>query len=318
MKTNFPKLMLFLVVLFCPCPADTVGQDLWNNNIGHSAWEIALPPGERQRLLALWNSIGDDLKNDKNPFAGTYVKGGYNWGYFLRWSTNKGFVVVPYFDQNLITDYGYGNVKFIDPSQIVFTPDKQLRRGGRGLDEMPRMWTAIWNYLVPVSSLREFGQFHAGRGNFNEFNGPCCEFVPSFLAQRTEGPISATVDPKYLKFIKQPLVAEITSVGRRRIVPQWGYTGQYGSTSLGRTSLTPIRLSIGRQQGVYLNMLFTLVGQPRTQYVQVSRVYQNQSDGYVVRTLNDGKEAEAEEKSLPPVVAGGLVTTNPYGLAKLP
>src|SRR5687768_15033715 len=78
------------------------GELTWRNGIGHSSWDLALEPADRKRMLSLWDSIGEDLKTEKNELAGTFLKGGYNSGYFLRWSVAKGFVVVPYFDQNLI------------------------------------------------------------------------------------------------------------------------------------------------------------------------------------------------------------------------
>ena len=67
-------------------------------------------------MISLWNAIGEDLKTETNPLAGTYAKGGYNSGYFLRWSVRKGFVVIPYLDQDLIDDFGYVEAKVINDS----------------------------------------------------------------------------------------------------------------------------------------------------------------------------------------------------------
>src|SRR4030095_386108 len=161
------------------------GEDLWDNNIGHRAWSIALEPNDRARMISLWNAIGEDLKNEQNKLAGTYVKGGYSSGYLLRWSLRKGFVVIPYFDQNLITDFGYGSVSYVDSSKVIFTPERDLH-GGRGLGKMPREWTALFEYLVPVEMLKDFGEYRAGLGQYNEFNGQCCDFSPDFLVSRMD------------------------------------------------------------------------------------------------------------------------------------
>ena len=161
------KLPIIVLMLFSAVAANgqtaDVGSSGWNNGIGHSAWELALDPQDRKLLLELWNSIGKDLQNNSSKLAGTYVKGGHSWGYFLRWSPNKGFIVIPYFDQNLITDFGYGKVSIADDSDVIFTSERQLK-GGRGLGRMPERWTAILGYLVPVERLAAFGQFGAGLG----------------------------------------------------------------------------------------------------------------------------------------------------------
>src|SRR5262245_5455873 len=146
--------------------AQTAGNpsDTWNNGIGHSAWQFGLDPHEQKLLLELWDSIGKDLEANTQKLPGTYVKGGYSHGYFLRWSPNR-FIVIPYFDQNLITDFGYGKTTIADESEVIFTSQRQLK-GGRGLNRLPERWTAILGYLVPVEKLTEFGQFRAGLGQY--------------------------------------------------------------------------------------------------------------------------------------------------------
>ena len=299
-------------------PDESLGR-LWNNGIGHSSWDLALAPNERSRLLSLWNSIGEDLVTDENPLAGTYVKDGYNSGYFLRWSSRKGFIVIPYFDQNLITNYGYGKVNFVDESEIVFTSEKQLQ-SGRGLGKMPSVWTAIWNYLVPVDELKEFGNFHAGLGEYNEFNGRCCEFQPIFLAtriDRIDKPLSYPVPAKYKKFIKNPITGKIVSVGRKKSVKDWGYQGKLYGEWMEKAILVPVSISVGKMHGVRRNMLFRLIGEPEGwQYLQITSIHNSSAEGYVVRDISaGGKESYSDEggqeKSLTPIRIGMKVTTSP-------
>lgn len=226
---RFPPALKLLTASLLLFPFQTVkSQEAWDNGIGHSSWAVGLEPQERGKMLQLWDSIGEDLKTERNELAGTYVKGGYDAGYFFRWSIRKGYVLVPYFDQNLITDFSFGSVTFVNTSEVIFTPERDLR-GGRSVEKMPRKWTAIGSYFVPVEMLKDFGDFMAGSREFNEFNGQCCEFSPNFLARRIdrrEGRFDYPSPPKYARFIRQPIEAEITFVGRKKTVNDWGYDGE--------------------------------------------------------------------------------------------
>lgn len=291
----------------------------WDNGIGHSSWDIGFEKEERAKMLRLWESIGEDLKTERNELAGTYVKGGYNAGYFFRWSVRKGYVLIPYFDQNLITDFSYGSVNFVDASEVNFTPERDLRKGGRSIDEMPRRWAAVGKYFVPVEMLKEFGEYMAGLGEYNEFNGQCCEFAPNFLAARIDGAgeVDHPVPPKYARLIRRPVEAEVTFVGRKKTVKDWGYDGKLYSQWIERAVLIPVRINAGSALGVKPNMLFHLIGGPSyDQYLQVVRVGRRTASGYVVRDISHGgKETYVdiktdEEKPLPPVKVGVKVTTS--------
>lgn len=282
----------------------------WDNGIGHSSWDLALEPEDRKRMLSLWDSIGEDLKTDKNDLAGTYVKGG-NSGFFLRWSVAKGFVVVPYFDQNLITDYGYGKVTLVDDSEVVFTPAKDLH-GGRGLGRMPGKWTAILGHFVPVEMLADFGKFRAGLGDYNEFNGSCCDFAPDFLGgriDRRDKPLPTGVPARYKHFIKDPITGTITFVGKQRRVRGWGYRGKLYSQWMEKAVLIPVSIDVGSWHGVKKNMLFRMSSEPQFErYLQVREVNRRRSKGYVVRDISFGGD---QDKPLPPIRVGIKITTSP-------
>jgi hypothetical protein len=292
----------------------------WDNGIGHSSLDVALEKVEREKLLQLWDSIGEDLKTEQNELAGTYVKGGYSAGYFFRWSINKGYVLVPYFDQNLITDFSYGKVAFVDNSEVVFTPERDLK-GGRSIGKMPRKWTAIGKYFVPIELLKDFGDYMAGFGEYNEFNGRCCEFAPNFLAAKIdsqEKKVDYPVPPKYARFIRNAIKAEITFVERKKTVKNWGYQGKLYGEWMERAVLIPVKINAGRTRGVKRNMLFRLIGEPDFyQYLQIMRVQQRTAWGYIVRDISSGgketyKDVETDrEKPLPPIRVGTKVTTSP-------
>jgi hypothetical protein len=296
-----------------------IGQR-WDNGIGHSSWDLAIDAKERQQMQSLWEIIGQDLKTEQNQLAGTYVKGGYSAGYFLRWSVGKGFILIPYFDQNLITDFSYGKVDVFDSSRIVFTPEKELK-GGRSVAKTPREWTAIGNYFVPVEMLKDFGQFQAGLGTYNEFNGQCCEFWPNFLCRKIDAQPSARSYPvpvRFAHFMKRPIEGTITFVGGKLRVKNWGYQGELYGQWMETAVLIPVKVDLGRDRRVKKNMLLRLAGEPDSgQYLQIIRVGSRTSMGYVVRDVSfGGKEiyrdsSNDQEKPLSPIRVGIKVTTRP-------
>jgi len=302
-------------------PANEQSVDLWANGIGHSSWLIATSPEEKKQILELWESIGEDLKNEQNELAGTYVKRGYSSGYFLRWSINKGYIMIPYFDQNLITDFSYGKVSYLDHSEVVFIPARDFSAEYRSMKKMPLKWTAIFDYFVPVEMLKGFGMFRAGLGVYNEFNGQCCEWQPDFLAKRIDGKgktVSYPVPPKYKTFIKNPIKGQITFVGKKKFVQNWGFQGEIYGQWMEKAALIPVKINVGRKDGVKKNMLFRLIGEPDfVQYLEVAKINQKTSEAYIVRDLSfERKETfrddeTDEEKPLPPIRIGIKVTTSP-------
>jgi hypothetical protein len=291
----------------------------WINNIGRSTWDIGLVEDEANKMISIWNEIGEDLKKNENDLAGTYFKGGYSSGYFLRWSPNKGFILIPYFDQNLISQFSYGKVNFVDNSEINFIPEKDLN-GGRGIAKTPLKWTAFENRFIPVEMLGEYGEFLAGLKQYNEFNGNCCEFAPIFLAgriDRKDKQLSYPIPSKYKQFIKKPIVSKISFVGIKKIVKNWNFQGELYGEWMEKAALIPVKISVGQKHGVQPNMLFRLIGEPRGQYLQIIKVNQLSSEGYVVRDLSFGnKETYSDfetdqEKPYPAIRVGIKVTTSP-------
>lgn len=313
------KAIFLIIALGCLCLDQAQTEyTKWENGIDKGTWDVGMTVGDAKNMIARWDALGDRLRNEENLLAGTYFKGGYSAGYFLRWS-NKEFILIPYFDQNLITDFSYGKVTFVNASRIIFTPERDLK-GGRSLGKTPNEWTAIWNYFVPVDQLKDFGEFHAGLGVFNEFNGACCEFVPNFLCQKIEGGKPYyPVPPRYAQFVKRSIEGRIVAVGRKRSVKNWGYQGELYGQWMERAVLIPVTVDLRGDPRVKRNMLFRLLGEGELhQYLQIVRVGRRISVGYVVRDISfGGKETyrnspEEPEKPLPPVKVGMKLTTRPW------
>jgi hypothetical protein len=275
---------------------------------------------DMRKMETLWNEIGEDLKIEQNDFAGTYVNLGYESGYFLRWTLNKGFILIPYFDQNYIQDFSYGKVTFVDSSEIIFTPERELSFG-RPFKKLPRKWTVIGSGFNPVEMLKDLGLYRAGLGMYNDFNGECCIFAPEFVNRKVEEKLTPNPIPdKYKHFFINPISGQITFVGKKRIVKKWGYDGQLYSQSLGKTALVPVKVNVGRKHHVKKNMLFRLIDgleYDKIQYLQIMKVGKTSSEGFVVREFSyEGKEVyhdytDDKDKPFPPVKVGTKISTSP-------
>jgi len=309
------KSIVFVFLFFQSVNAQEVQVQSWDNGIGHSSWDLALSDEERKTMPALWDAIGEDLKTEQNKFAGTYFKAGRG-RYFLKWSVQKGFLLIPFYDENLITDFSYGKVTYVDSSEIGFSPEEDLEGGYGSFKKTPRKWTAIWKYLVPVELIKDFGMYQAGLGKYNLLHGNYYEASPGFLFIRIDGKekdSSYPVPAKYERFIKKPISGQITFVGKKRFAKDGEVNGHW----VGDAVLIPVRINIGSRNGVKRNMFFRPIGdESYWQYLEIKKVNQQTSEGYIVRELSsDGKETYKDfktnqEKPLLPIRVGDRVTTS--------
>lgn len=323
-KFVFVFFLIFLLFQTTKSQSDTI-SDQWEPNISSqiksykSSFVVGLSDEDRQKMKSLWNEIGEDLKTEQNAAAGTYVNLGYYNGYFLRWTIDKGFILISYYDQDYIQDFSYGTVNFIDNSEIIFSPQRELSNG-RPFKKLPRKWTVLGRRLIPIENLKDFGLFQAGLGEYNDFNGDCCEFTPSFTNHKMEGDLSLSVIPeKYKRFLVKPISGKIISVGKKKVVNEWSYEGKLYSRWMDKTALVPVKINVGRKQGVKKNMLFSIIDgleYENIQYVQIIKVYENTSQGFVVREFTyEGKEVyfdyvDDKEKPFPPIKIGTKISTN--------
>jgi hypothetical protein len=132
---------------------------------------VVLSSEDRKKMETLWDEIGEKLKTEKNSLAGTYIESGYESGYLLRWSTEKGFVLIPYFDQSMIADFSYGKVEITKDSETILIPEQEMSGTGRRLIKTPRVWIPVKNgeFLVYKQQIASFGDYYGGFGEFNGF-----------------------------------------------------------------------------------------------------------------------------------------------------
>ena len=320
--------IVLLMGLATVSEAQTEQDERWENGLSNFSWSLPNAPKEElDALKSRWKAIGDELKRTTNEFAGTYRDGGDMRGSMLRWAPESGFVYVYVYEWLDVLDFSYGKVT-VTPTEIIFTVEREQRTENSNNQRRttPLRWVAArWkrnNYLIRVDEMTDFGNYVAGFGEYNDFNGPCCEFTP-FLINEAKADLRvkserAVVPKEYEFFLKQPIEATIRAVGRRRVLKDYGSEGELYSHLHSRASLTTVRINAGQNQGVKRGMLFRLVDVSRDygQYLKITRVGATFSEGVVVRDVDDeGKETyyddSQQKKTFSPVIAGTKVTTSP-------
>jgi len=320
MQKFWLSLILILLLNFLCYPQDS-NEDYISDGVKQPLL-IYASKDEAKILKAHWKAIGEEIKTTKNPFAGTYSKFGYR-GWYLRWSPKNGFVYIFHSEDISIIDYSYGKVEVKD-SEITFVPEREMEREFRDVKlKTPTSWISVGNFLVPKEQLADFGNYYAGFGKYQDFNFPsCCDFSPFFSKRGEVKSLTSSQIPfQYKKFFKKPITAEIFYIGNKKTVKEYGYSGTFIWGSLGKTILIPIKINAGKNKGVRKTMIFRLINEPEGQYIQITKVGQLSSQGFIVRELSyEGKETyldyneskkDYDNKPFPKLQVGIKVSTSP-------
>jgi len=285
---------------------------------------------EVRELLDRWDRIGNEAQGVTNGPAGTYLKSGYN-GWLLRWAAHTGFVYVYHSEGLSIIDFSYGRVEETS-SEIRFIPEREMRESRRGIKlNTPYIWVAAKSpqlkFMIPKDEIKDFGQYIAGLRDYNDFNGPCCEFDPFFVSEVSKGELvpgasEIVVPDEYQRFMRRPITGRIVSIGKRRIVKGYGMDRNLFSNLFPESSLTPIAINIGRIHGLRKNMLLRLAGEQfnlPSQYIQITSVRRQTAVAVVIRSIDkrnhdsylDNPFESDKRIGYPPIRAGMRVTTSP-------
>ena len=319
------KCTLVILALFTTVSGQDPGTRYWSP-VEPYRIEVDRTNSEVRALLDRWERIGSELERNPNGFAGTYRKDGYR-GWILRWAPQTGFVYFYHYEGLSLIDFSYGDVA-VTPTGIRFIPQRQMKVTFRGTTlRTPLVWipaqTQHLRYMIPKIELKDFGRYVAGFSDYNDFNGPCCEFQPFFVAPvpavdvgRSHSGIS--VPDEYQQFIKQPITGYVTFVGKRRIVKDYGLDAKLFSSSLGECSLRTIAINVGRRHGIRKNMLLRVVGDQFNvpgQYIKITAVQGRTAVAVLIRRVDEhGNETYVDSDkliTLPPLRAGMRVTTSP-------
>lgn len=278
---------------------------------------------EAKELKNRWQNIGEEIKRTDNVYAGTYVMTGYR-GYYLRFSPENGFVYIYHYEDIDIIGYSYGRIKIKD-SEITFLPKKEVESIQPGKPfNTPQTWFLIRNALVPQEKLKDYANYLAGLGQYNDFNGDCCEFSPFLFKREGKRNSDAAFPVEYEKLVENPIKAEIMYVGQKKRTTKYSFQGTLYGESKSNAVLIPVKINAGILNGVKKNMLFRLIDEPMFQYLQITKVKSREAEGTVVRTTDenwaetytdysdyDEETKESKEKPYPTIRVGIKVTTSP-------
>ncbi len=282
---------------------------------------------EVRELLDRWDRIATETQGIANGPAGMYQKLGYR-GWLLRWAPRAGFVYVYHSEGLSIIDFSYGRVEETS-SEIRFTPEREMRKTFRDRKlKTPLIWVAAKSsrskYMIPKDEMKDFGDYVAGLRDYNDFNGPCCEFSPFFVSKVgfVPGVAEILVPDEYQRFMKPPITGRIVSIGKRRLVKEYGLHGMFFGQLLEASSLTPITIHIGKVHGLKKNMLLRFTGEQFNlpqQSIQITSVRKQTAVAIVIRSIDErNRDSYIDYDSepyrrirLPPIRAGMRVTTSP-------
>jgi hypothetical protein len=179
--------------------------------------------------------------------------------------------------------------------------------------------------LIAEDEIADFGDYVAGLGRHKPWAGFMFLDYVFFFSRMGEDSAggsassSPVVPPAYRRFLKSPVEARVTSVGRRVFRRDYHVEGGGASTTLGRVSLTYVTIDAGAARGVEVGMTFRVVrdGDEEDSLI-VTRAGRHASTAAVVREV-DGRgaetfysHAESREKRRSKVAAGWRLTTSPH------
>jgi len=191
--------------------------------------------------------------------------------------------------------------------------------------------------LIEESMMSDFGDYVAGLGKYNYRQGffflDYAEFFTRRRAaedtQTPETPQTRTgeeadhaasvpvVPSGYERFLKRPIEANITAVGKRQMRNNYSYENADGSgASYARASLTFVTVNAGAARGLKRGMFLHVVNPAEGDVVRIIRVGRQTSNGVLIRILEEG-DAETfyddqQPRSHSKVAAGWKLTTSPF------
>lgn len=316
-------ILLFLISpVYCQPDVEFWWPEVTSLNASKPAFALGLSQNEVEQMKKLWKQLAKDPKD--KYYSGTFGKIGYEGGYLLRVSSERGFILIPYSDEDKISDYSYGTVTETNAGEFVLKPEKALRISTLGQKQTPFVWIPLLDgqFVVPVEEIESFADYYGGFGIYNGFPRKFqCDGCGTFARRLDNGAVSSTdlAPQKYLKYIKQPIQASIISIGRKYKAKR---TDSAGFSKL--SSVTNVKIDVGSTSGTKPGLMFFPIGAGDNsfQIVRVIHVYRRTSDAELVRQIDKtGREVydgpyDQDAKDYvkipyPPIRLAVKITTSP-------
>ncbi len=261
----------------------------------------------------IWNEIATDEAGDE--WAGTYraSSGEVNASYF-RWSPKHGFVsfdIYTCLPDVRHLDYGKANV-FADGVEFI---SMRASKVGRGDDASSKYIKVKWGeqrHLIAEHHVSNFCDYVAGRGAYNKPEGFVDdEFLSHLDDEGKPTVVLPTVPPAYREYVRQPIDARITKVGK-------SYVEVDPENEWSNDLVTPVTINAGSNQGLKRGMMLDVLSSDIDEKVEITRVGSNSAGGIIVRSVHKRPGVRINEwddgidEPQQPILAGWQLTTSEH------
>jgi hypothetical protein len=282
-----------------------VGEPWWFGSNNYTAEQAAEARGKWQQIEAERAAGHDDGAGDYGLDMSVRL-------HVLRWSPGGGFV---FFNVNTcmanVDTLDYGEVVADTPSFIEIV-SRRLDGAGNKRKFVKVRW-GEQRYLIEEDAVSAFCDHVAG---LDAHGGGGAVFENNFLLHTDDAErptaILPTVPPEYRKFVRRPIDAVITKVGK-------SYTEVDPENEWWNESITPVTINAGSNRGVRRGMKIPVLDSDEfNESVEITRVGLEDARGIIVRSVrkrpgvklnewDDGTDAPRQ-----PVSAGWRLTTSPH------
>lgn len=304
---------LSLVILSAVAEAQTDEYGRWENGITEAWWFNSKDYTEEQAAEARtrWQQIEAERATERNAWDGDYLIDMSVRLHALRWSPKVGFV---FFNVNScmahVDQLDYGEVVSDTPSHIEIV-SKRLPGAGEKRKYVKIKW-GRQRYLIEEHGVAGFCDYVAGLGaHNNNSNGGGVEVNFLLHGDDAQQPtdVLPTVPPEYRQFVRRPIDAMITKVGK-------SYTEVDPENEAWNDLVTPVTINVGTDRGLRRGMkIHILDSDDFDENVEITRVAADHARGIVVRSvrkrpgvkLNEWDDGKDEPEQ--PIAVGWRLTT---------
>lgn len=298
----------------------------WINGVSEP-WFFDPTPMTKDEIAvskARWQSIEVENKNSVvDEWAGDYFVGGDTHGSYLRWSPESGFVMMNVDKcRATVMSLDYGKV-IASNTLVQLFPELNKKTSGHGhahVRAMPLNFVRVkWygdRYLVSADRIAEFGDYVAGLGKYNDKFSFFVDGIEFFIKMNDADEESKTqflpiMPAGYERFIKQPIDAIITGVGR-------GYVRHDPENDWWDNLILPVTLNVGKADGAKRGMNLVLLNSDRMEMIEIRKVGLRSASGVIVRSTRKlpcvkyDKTDDCKDPEYETILIGKRVSTSPF------
>ena len=346
---SFSKYRALLAICFLVCAGSSAQPQIdkwgyWENGVSEAWWfsPAQFTTQQADEAIVRWKNIEqENHAGDSSGWTGTYFSGSEVHGTYLRLAPRSGFVMA-HIDkcQAKVVGLTYGTVEF-SPSVVKLFPQFHASNNSHGVSHSDRKIPAEMRFvpvklngaqlLIKEEEMPALGNYVAGLGNYNYsdfYYSFTTEFLTRFAREESATQQSAPenesghplviVPDEYSRYLKKPIDATITRVGRVEVRKSYSYENSDGTggTHHDPVNLTTVDVSGGTAHGLKRGMYLYLIDPKQNERVRILRVGKTSSTGIIVRDLDEnGREVPFDYETRTPyskIIVGRKLTTSPF------